>query len=398
MSGNEDIESSRKDFRSPYSPRHPIPTIQRYRETQEARRQAEEGQEDDDAEQSKSRTQAAYDTYKQYRYGEQDAPKDTSKAPYQGENKNDVQEEQDGAGAAEQTEQPQQAHAHEHQQGHNDNRDEGADYVTEDTSEATATNADPKSQRKQMKKRSGRAEREVTDPVTHLPLTIHDFTEKDLKNIPENQDPPGKQHRTGTGLSNKQKEEHELQSEKDEVQQSYDSMDPLFPPPDFAHAKKELARVHQLAATASTFSILTIFSVLFLICSILEFTSKLKATTLLAIVAAITLGLGGAVSWVIQGWLSNKVKDIWDNQVWEAERQQGKDKTNTDTPESTEWLNSLLKSVWPLVNPDLFTSLADTLEVRAFLSFPEPRSTLNMIISLFKTSTDVHDDQLHRPV
>jgi hypothetical protein len=31
-------------------------------------------------------------------------------------------------------------------------------------------------------------------------------------------------------------------------------------------------------------------------------------------------------------------------------------------PESTQWLNSLLSSVWPLVNPELFTSLADMLK------------------------------------
>lgn len=33
-----------------------------------------------------------------------------------------------------------------------------------------------------------------------------------------------------------------------------------------------------------------------------------------------------------------------------------------DAPESAAWLNSLLHSLWPIVNPTLFTSIADMLE------------------------------------
>ena len=40
-------------------------------------------------------------------------------------------------------------------------------------------------------------------------------------------------------------------------------------------------------------------------------------------------------------------------------------------PESTQWLNSLLSSVWSLINPDLFTSLADTLEDVMQASLPK---------------------------
>jgi len=31
-------------------------------------------------------------------------------------------------------------------------------------------------------------------------------------------------------------------------------------------------------------------------------------------------------------------------------------------PESTAWMNMLLSSVWPLINPDLFASVVDMLE------------------------------------
>lgn len=40
-------------------------------------------------------------------------------------------------------------------------------------------------------------------------------------------------------------------------------------------------------------------------------------------------------------------------------------------PESTQWLNSLLASVWSLINPELFTSLADTLEDVMQASLPK---------------------------
>lgn len=53
-----------------------------------------------------------------------------------------------------------------------------------------------------------------------------------------------------------------------------------------------------------------------------------------------------------------------DNELWEANRddQNGNTANRNPDAESVIWLNSLLAAVWPLVNPDLFTSVADTLE------------------------------------
>lgn len=84
----------------------------------------------------------------------------------------------------------------------------------------------------------------------------------------------------------------------------------------------------------------------------------------LSLVIIISSGIGLAVITVIRGWLGKKVESIWADEVWDAAREDEARLNNSDAhlPESVAWLNSLLSSVWPLVNPDLFTSVVDTLE------------------------------------
>ena len=47
---------------------------------------------------------------------------------------------------------------------------------------------------------------------------------------------------------------------------------------------------------------------------------------------------------------------------WDSEKERGKTATANLLPESVEWMNTLLSIVWGLVNPDMFTAVADTLE------------------------------------
>ncbi|PGG99625.1 hypothetical protein AJ80_09320 [Polytolypa hystricis UAMH7299] len=47
---------------------------------------------------------------------------------------------------------------------------------------------------------------------------------------------------------------------------------------------------------------------------------------------------------------------------WHSERRRGEAATANLLPESVEWVNSLLAVVWGLLNPDMFASVADTLE------------------------------------
>lgn len=47
---------------------------------------------------------------------------------------------------------------------------------------------------------------------------------------------------------------------------------------------------------------------------------------------------------------------------WQSEKERGQYATANLLPESVEWMNTLLGIVWGLVNPDMFQSVADTLE------------------------------------
>ncbi|KAG9522033.1 hypothetical protein KCV07_g3324, partial [Aureobasidium melanogenum] len=47
---------------------------------------------------------------------------------------------------------------------------------------------------------------------------------------------------------------------------------------------------------------------------------------------------------------------------WDSEKTRGRTATANLLPESVEWMNTLLGVVWGLVNPDMFQSVADTLE------------------------------------
>ena len=69
--------------------------------------------------------------------------------------------------------------------------------------------------------------------------------------------------------------------------------------------------------------------------------------------------------------MSIRIRDTWEEEVWNAARSAEQEIAKSSTPESTQWLNSLLSSVWSLINPDLFTSLADTLEDVMQASLPK---------------------------
>jgi Ca2+-dependent lipid-binding protein len=57
-----------------------------------------------------------------------------------------------------------------------------------------------------------------------------------------------------------------------------------------------------------------------------------------------------------------RIKEEAENIRWETEKQRGQTAQLNLIPESVEWMNTLLRIIWGLVNPDLFTGMADTLE------------------------------------
>ena len=265
-----------------------------------------------------------------------------------------------------------------------------------DTSQTQNSALDPRQKRKQMKNKTrDDTAREVTDPVTHLPVTIHDATKTELKSAPENESPPA---RSPTGLS---KEEQELQIEGDSKQQQeeHEALRRLFPPPSFDTSREEMADVYGLALTVGLSAMLMVPLVLLVGAQLVTFWTadgvprswKEWRGTLMVCVIFLVIGasMGAFIIYVLRGWLKNRIRSVWEDCVWDAARQQEVDASKAPTPESVQWLNSLLASVWGLINPDLFVSIADTLEDVMQASLPrlvrmvaiEVRLTFHLVLS-----------------
>lgn len=148
----------------------------------------------------------------------------------------------------------------------------------------------------------------------------------------------------------------------------------LFPPPDYEAIGIEVASIHSKSLTLGLGIVMANILGLVLLDKQFGLGSRIESsifkrdsagkTVSSAIVLLAGAAMGWLTNWGIRGWAERRVRDVWERHVWEAERQEGKAKANRDTAESTQWLNEVLSSVWPLINPDLFISLADTLEVQ----------------------------------
>jgi hypothetical protein len=392
MSADFDEEATRRDYKAPYSHDHPIPTIQRYREHRneldEQYKQAEDAQhtgEDD------SRAKRAFNSVKAIVKNED--KKDRAGDPYPTSNRNtdedkqvpgehdsripDVPSADDGKGQADQ------------QNGDKKVKNNGQE---QSATEKAVGHTDPKQKRKEMKHNTrDDGGRKVTDPVTHLPLVIRDSTTKDLKKAPENEPAPGRTKKTSTGLSGASKTSNQLDLEEEELQGNYDGMRKMFPPPAFDDARAELVRTYQLALTVALSIIVALSATVILLLLFMDWrsghhlaegkswmnTNVGEHPNRLYIALTTITGLASviAVCVVIQirGWLGKKVEAIWEDEVWDAARveEEKSNQSNDRLPESVAWMNSLLASVWPLINPDLFASLVDMLEDVMQASLPK---------------------------
>ncbi|KAF2237547.1 hypothetical protein EV356DRAFT_378419 [Viridothelium virens] len=343
MSDDDDTKGRKRRPRDPYTSRHPIPTVQDYREEKEHRRaRAQAGATDHGIVQSNERN----DKGPEWQQGDGQA----------------------GAMAHEKSEQGEAGMA-----GLSQEDQVKAQDVTEDTSEAVTGAQDPRESRKTMQKRKDeRAEREVTDPVTHLPVIVHDMTAGDFKNIPKNEQPVGADHRTATGVDAASKSTGSLEDEAREAQQNHIGMERAFPPPNFDATRAELIRLYYLAFNIGIGLIVVALLSLFVLDKVVGFSELVQSSIIgrpssgniasSIIILGLGIGLGSVIVLGMHQWIETKVSAIWETELWEAERQEGKRLQGTKASESPQWLNGLLASVWPLINPDLFTSLADTLE------------------------------------
>jgi len=351
MSGVDDANTHERKHKAPYTSHHPVPTVQKYRHEKEEREEQYGGPQE--VQDDRSKIGRLGDAYTALRHGPEAVNPDADTQPYKAENKNfghDDTEADDHAGRIES------------RKGKDD----------EDTTQNTMNMADPKQARKAMKKfESDGTGREVTDPVTHLPVTIHDFTEKELKQTPKNGPPAGTEPRTATGAAGKNKDEQQLATEEEDSKAGHEVMEALFPPPDFAMTREGITDAYRKAVTVGLGLIsLSLITTVSLFQFTRHTTGWSRAFFVLAEVA-VSLGVTGAVGFVVRQWTENKIHTVWETEVWQAEREQGKKVAKNATAESAQWLNSLLASVWPLINPDLFTSICDTLEDVMQASLPK---------------------------
>lgn len=249
--------------------------------------------------------------------------------------------------------------------------------VAKDTSETAAGNANLKRRRKDFGKRrklKHRREREVTDPVTHLPVRVYDFQAADLAEVdPASLFTQGAKSGRLTGVAGQAKTEAELRREAEEIDRHHAQLDTRFPPPDYEAIKRRLIGIYSrsilvglTAAAAAAYAV--------------SFAEKMLSTRsgFLPFASEAAIGSLGflAVAYAIYGarqWMANRVDDIWEEELWRAEKNNGGPADGEATigarsiadiePVSTRWLNDMLSSLWPLVNPDLFLGVADTLEV-----------------------------------
>ncbi|KAF2200752.1 hypothetical protein GQ43DRAFT_62172 [Delitschia confertaspora ATCC 74209] len=344
MSGVDDVNTSRTKHKAPYTPHHPVPTIHKYKEEKAEREAQYETQDGPPAEEGGSKTDRLGDAWTTLRHGKEDVDPTENSHPYQSENKNFGQDDEmadDHAGRI----------------------DTEGGQTDEDTTEGMQTETNPKKARKAMQKyNADGTERKVTDPVTHLPVTIHDFTSKNLKSTPQNGPPAGSEPRTATGGRALNKSEDELNEEYQDAEDAHKIMGTLFPPPEFDVTREEITDVYRKAMTVGLGIVSVSLSTVVGIFHFTRNTTGISRLLLTVLEIAVSLGVSTVVIMGMRQWTENRLRNVWETEVWHAERQQGKKLAKSKTAESAQWLNSLLAAVWPLINPDLFTAISDTLE------------------------------------
>lgn len=335
MSGADELESGRSDHQQPHSGRNPIPTVQQYRANK-----AEE-QESLQATDAPAETNNWRDAAKAYwypeKYGEEKKGADPNLPQPDHNDHNDSD-----------TDDPRQQGISREDQAVRKDR-------AGDLDENRTQPKNPKQHRKQLEKRGANyAEREVTDPVTHLSVTIRDFTDKELHTAEEQYPQDNLQ-----GISREEATEESTAVHK--------GMDQVFPPPSFETARDELANVHKSATLVGLGAILIIgWITIWVVLSVWHRCDPNRWRIARLVAAGLPALLGTALAigtiWTTQQWAESRTRSVWDDQVWEADRVRGTSVAKQQEPESTQWLNMLVGTVWPLINPELFESLTDMLE------------------------------------
>lgn len=380
----------RKAHGGPYTSKHPVPTIKGYRE-----HRAELKRRDDETDAAStytdeqgdgptdSKAKRAYDSIKAIATGQDQ--QQAQHNPYPTSNRNahgppQPPPEADGT-SPDDSDHDTSSHRHRPHGRRQKKQEENKKSATET---ATAS-IDPKEKRKAMKKsHPSHVGRPVTDPVTHLPVTIHDMTDDHLHSCPENVPGSEEDHRALTGISCETKSRSQISLEREELDRGLKGMRMLFPPPNFEDTKKEMMRTYRTAIWVGLAGMAAVGVLAIGLMSIVGSASHRNSGWIgnsggwfhgISVTLILALASGGvfALVTIITGWLSRKVNDIFEEEVWDSARQQEieSNQSEMEMPESVAWLNGMLASVWRLINPDLFSGLVDTLEDVMQASLPK---------------------------
>ena len=342
-SADFDVDAARRTQVAGHTPRHPIPNVQRYRENQKKREHREPPVEHiDSSDESKGQENSLRSSAKERLHLKSPSNPNATKAPYHNANRNiDYCEDDERDSAQDDASTTRSSSSHTEVDSANGG------------TQATNTTTDPRQKRKNAKhmRRSTKG-REVTDPVTHLKVLIHDQTEKDLEHLSENEDPA---------------QPIPLDAQMKHNERAHAAMERLFPSPDFNQVKNQIQMIAQRGLLVGIGSVMTMSLLVAAVHSFDLSHRKLAFTISTTILLVFAFASYSAIHTFVQ----RKVSSICDDQVWTSHRHAEQSTPQSNIPESAQWLNSIFNSVWSLINPDLFTSLADNLEDVMQASLPK---------------------------
>ncbi|CAA7266908.1 unnamed protein product [Cyclocybe aegerita] len=206
----------------------------------------------------------------------------------------------------------------------------------------------------------GENEREVTDPITHLPLTIHDIDNVELERIPPA--PPDAELRNireQRGADTAEETNRHHWGMEDVIWEALEGNWWEDPIGDQRMARIQTSVVAAAAAASGGLCGFIFWSTL----------GNLFGTKgygmgwlgyILAPVACCLFGFGVGAAALLFGAFQRPSSP---EPPPKEDRHQERTLNNDDSsPESAQWLNTLLNTLWPIVNPSLFTAVADMLE------------------------------------
>ncbi|KAJ4482616.1 meiotically up-regulated 190 protein, partial [Lentinula aciculospora] len=188
-------------------------------------------------------------------------------------------------------------------------------------------------------------EREVTDPITHFPITIHDNTSIELEQI----SPPRSDSKATEGMSNEEtnKQRHIglEQVVREETNKGWWEED--------NHDRTRTAIVAGLSVSVGVYSTLILLKILGRVFGTSSSVHGFGILDIFIASVACTL-LSMTAGFVVLRYETRDEKNHKEK-PWTKPFTQEK-------PETAVWLNSFLDTLWPIVNPALFTAVSDMLE------------------------------------